>query len=283
MKRRTFLALSAGAVSGLALRPFSIPIAAAAAPEPLFEISLAEWSLNKTLRRKKMTNLDFPTVAKREFGIDCVEYVDQFFRDKARDQAYLKELKSRADGEGVKSGLIMLDTNGPLGHAEATRRNAAVEKTYEWIEAATFLGCHTVRINARGGGSPEELKGRIVESCSRLADFARERDINVVIENHGGPSSDPVWLTSVMKAVNKPNFGTLPDFGNFPAPVNRYDAVEMFMPFAKAVSAKSSRFTPEGLCEETDYFRMMRIVRDHGYTGHVGVESGARKQEGEAL
>ena len=282
MKRRTFLALGAGAVYGLAGRPLARPVAAAAAGPLPFKISLAEWSLNKTLRRGKMTNLDFPAVAKREFGIDCVEYVDQFFRDKAGDKTYLRELKTRATGEGVESGLIMIDTTGPLGHAYASRRDAAVEKTFAWIDAAKHLGCHTVRVNARGGGTPEELLFRVTESCARLADYAAERDVNIVIENHGGPSSDPVWLTSVMKSVNKPNFGTLPDFGNFPRSVDRYDAVNLLMPFAKAVSAKASSFTPEGLCKETDYFRMMRIVRDHGYTGHVGVESGARTQEGEA-
>ncbi len=290
MKRRSFLALGAGAVYGLAGRPFARPVAAAAAravpfrmPFRMpFRISLAEWSLNKTLRSGKMTNLDFPVVAKREFGIDCVEYVDQFFRDKAGDKTYLRELKTRAEGEGVESGLVMIDTTGPLGHAFASRRDAAVEKTFAWIDAAKFLGCHTVRVNARGGGTPEELLFRITESCARLADHAATMDVNIVIENHGGPSSDPVWLTSVMKAVNKPNFGTLPDFGNFPGSVDRYDAVKMLMPYAKAVSAKASSFTPEGLCKETDYFRMMRIVLDHGYTGHVGVESGARAQEGEA-
>lgn len=179
-------------------------------------------------------------------------------------------------------GLIMLDTNGPLGAAEKSERDQAVEKTLAWIDAARFLGCHMVRVNAYGPGSADDLRGRIVESCVRLAEFAAERGLNVAIENHGGFSSDPAWLVSVMKEVNRPNFGTLPDFGNFPDSVNRYDAVEMFMPFAKAVSAKSSRFTPDGLVEETDFFRMMRIVRDGGYHGYVGVESGAGTQEGEA-
>ena len=139
-----------------------------------------------------------------------------------------------------------------------------------------------VRINARGPGNAEELRGRVAESCVRLADFAAQRNLDVAIENHGGLSSDPEWLASVMNEVNRPNFGTLPDFGNFPPSVNRYDAVEMFMPYAKGVSAKASRFTPDGLERETDFFRMMRIVRDGGYSGYVGVESGAGTQEGEA-
>jgi len=282
MKRRTFLALSAGTAGALALRPFDVGAAGDAAPEDPFKISLAEWSLVKTIRADKMTNLDFPRVAKQEFGIDCIEFVDQFFSDKAADMAYLRELKQRAEDEGVTMGLIMIDTNGPLGATRQGQRDRAVEKAYAWIDAAKFLGCHTVRVNARGDKDPGVLRDCVAESCARLADYAAERDINVAIENHGGPSSDPPWLVSVIEQVDKPNFGILPDFGNFPAEVDRYDAVEAFMPYAKAVSAKSGSFTPEGLVAETDYFRMMRIVRDGGYTGHVGIESGAAEQEGEA-
>jgi len=282
MNRRTFLMFGAGAVGSSLLRGLSKKAVFAEAETMPFKISLAEWSLVETLHAKKMTNLDFPKVARQEFDIDCIEFVDQFFADKAKDIGYLKELKSRADGEGVTMGLIMLDTNGPLGAAQQKTRDKAVEKTFEWIDAAKFLGCQTIRVNARGVEDPEELRRLLAESCVRLADYAAERGLNVTIENHGGPSSDPAWLVSVMEAVGKPNFGTLPDFGNFPDEVNRYDAVEAFMPYAKAVSAKATNFTPEGLVQETDFFRMMRIVRDGGYTGYVGVESGAENQEGEA-
>jgi len=282
MNRRTFLKISAGAVCGTTAGLFRLPVTTAQETGEPFEISLAEWSLNKTIRARKMTNLDFPRVAKQEFGIDCIEFVDQFFADKAKDTDYLNELKRRAENEGVMMGLIMLDTNGPLGASRKKLRDRAVEKTFEWIDAARFLGCHTIRVNARGVEDPDELRGLMVESCTRLADYAAERNINVTIENHGGLSSDPEWLVSVMDQVNRPNFGTLPDFGNFPPEVNRYDAVERLMSYAKAVSAKASRFTPDGLVQGTDFFRMMRIVRDAGYTGHVGVESGAATQDGEA-
>ena len=281
MKRRTFLAACGGAAAGAALgnRPWT---SWAAADDDPFKISLAQWSLVKTIHAGKMDHLDFPRTARKVFGIDCVEFVDQFFADKARDMGYLKELKDRAQGEGVSMALIMLDTNGPLGAKDKATRRSAIGKTEAWIDAAAFLGCHTVRVNARGDGTPEELRDTMAESCAELADYAAERAINVVIENHGGPSSDPQWLVSLMQAVDKPNFGTLPDFGNFPAEVDRYRAVEMFMPYAKAVSAKATRFTPEGLVAETDFFRMMRIVRDGVYTGHVGIETGAPAAEGEA-
>jgi len=282
LTRRTFLALSAGSLCALSRSSLGALSAKASEDEP-FKISLAEWSLNRTLRAKKLDNLDFARVAKKDFDIDCVEFVDQFFADKAKDKDYLKELKSRAEGEGVRIGLIMLDTVGPLGASEKEVRDRSVENTLAWIDAAQFLGCYAIRINARGNDkNPDELREGMVESGVRLADYASKAGLSVVIENHGGPSSDPVWLCSVMKEVGKPNFGTLPDFGNFPDAVNRYDAVEMMMPFAKAVSAKAGGFTADGEVAETDYRRMMRIVRDAGYSGYVGVESSAGDEISEA-
>ncbi len=282
MRRRTFLAIGLGVASSTSLRGMRLLGASSSGPTEPFGISLAEWSLVRTLRSGKLTNLDFPRVAKRDFDIDCIEFVDQFFADKSKDNAYLGDLKQRAEGEGVTMGLIMLDTNGPLGAKDKPTRDRAVDKTFAWIDAAHFLGCHTIRVNARGSDNPDELAGWIAESCSRLADYAAQRNINVTIENHGGPSSDPVWLTSVIKAVNKPNFGTLPDFGNFPPKINRYDAVESMMPWAKAVSAKAMGFTATGEVAETDFHRMMRIVRDGGYRGYIGVESGGLGPEAEA-
>lgn len=271
------MATGLGTLCGLYCGGGAVQQASAAAPasgtKGPFSISLAEWSLVKTLRSGKMTNLDFPAVARKKFGIHCIEFVDQFFADKARDKAYLKELKNRASSEGVSMGLIMIDTTGPLGVADKKKRQDAVEKTFAWIDAARFLGCHTVRVNAWGEKDPDSLKKCVSESCARLADYAAERKINIVIENHGGPSSDPDWLMSVMAAVNKPNFGTLPDFGNFPQHIDRYTAVEKLMAHAKAVSAKAIRFNPAGQVQETDFGRMMRIVRDAGYAGHVGIES----------
>ncbi|MCI0748282.1 MAG: DUF1080 domain-containing protein [Verrucomicrobia subdivision 3 bacterium] len=281
MKRRTFIKVGAAALGVTAL-PIDLMAASGETSDEPFKISLAEWSLNKTLRAKKMTNLDFPGVAKKEFDVDCIEFVDQFFADKATDKSYLAELKKRAEDEGVTMGLIMIDTTGDLGTADKAARDKNVEKTFAWIDAATYLGCRTVRINARGPGSGDELRPRIVESGTRLADYAAKQNINIAIENHGGHSSDSDWLVKTFKAINRPNFGSLPDFGNFPDHVNRYDAVEAIIPFVKAVSAKSMKFTPDGQVVETDFRRMMRIVRDGGYSGYVGIESSAGSQEEEA-
>lgn len=270
MNRRTFIKTGAAAAGALTVIP---PEIFAARGDQTFKISLAQWSLNQNLKAKKIDNLDFPRLAKREFNIDAIEFVDQFFADKSKDQSYLKELKKRADSEGVFCHLIMIDTNGPLGAADKAARDAAVEKTFGWIDAARSLGCKMVRVNAYGDGNADELRDRVAESCARLADHAAAANLAVVIENHGRLSSDPEWLISVMKAVNKPNFGTLPDFGNFPDETNRYDAVEALMPYAKAVSAKATKFNEFGMVTDTDFFRMLRIVRDGGYNGYVGIES----------
>ena len=278
MNRRSFLQLTSGSTLGILLLPQRL--LAASEPQPIFKISLAQWSLHKTLRAGRITNLDFPKVAKREFDIDCVEFVDQFFADKSGDRKYLAELKSRGEDEGVQLGLLMLDTNGPLGAADRNTRRQAVDKTKTWMDAAQLLGCHTVRVNARGEGNGDELRERVAESCASLADHNPR--MNLTIENHGGLSSDPDWLISVMRAVDKPNFGTLPDFGNFPSEINRYEAVEQLLPFAKAVSAKATEYSDDGKVTDTDFVRMMRLVRDAGYHGHVGVESVGRRQEDEA-
>jgi sugar phosphate isomerase/epimerase len=282
MQRRTFLALSLGTLGGMALRLQPAGTAWAAdtvPPEELFKISLAQWSLHRTLRSGKLDNLDFPRVTKREFDIDAVEFVDQFFADRVQDTDYLDDLKSRAEGEGVRIGLVMIDTAGRLGAMDTAERAKAVDQHKLWIDAAQRLGCYAVRTNARG--EQEGLAQRIVDSGRKLADHAAERDMAVVIENHGGPSSDPDWLVRVMEVADRPNFGTLPDFGNFPDDVDRYDAVEALLPFAKAVSAKAVRFSEDGILD-TDYDRMMRHVRDSGYTGDVGIETSPPSQEEEA-
>jgi sugar phosphate isomerase/epimerase len=278
LNRRDFFKLTGASAFALAL---PLPIAVAVDDSTPFKISLAEWSLHKNLFGGKMINLDFPRISREEFDIDTIELVDQFCKDKARDDAYLKELKSRADDQDVSIGLIMIDMNGPLGAEDPAARATAVDNAKAWIDAAAYLDSHTIRVNARGPNDPDLLRKHVSNSCRALADYAAERNINVTIENHFGHSSDPNWLLSVMDEVDRPNFGTLPDFGNFTPAVDRYDAVERFMPYAKAVSAKANGFNSDGTCAETDYFRMMRLVRDGGYAGHVGVESVGKTPEDE--
>ncbi len=250
--------------------------------QPLFDVSLAEWSLHKTLFSKKMTNLDFPRVSKEKFGITAVEYVNQFFKDKATDQKYLAELKKRCDDLGVKSLLIMIDGEGHLGEAEESRRQKVIDNHKKWVEAAKFLGCHSIRVNAHGVGSSDEEKAvNTTKGLRGLSEFGQKHGINVIVENHGGLSSNGKWLSKVLKDVGLPNCGSLPDFGNFGG-YDRYTGIKELMPFAKGVSAKSHDFDSEGKETKTDYLKALRLVLDAGYRGHVGIEYEGRKISEEA-
>ena len=242
----------------------------------LFEISIAEWSLHKSLFGKKITNLEFPVVAKKEFDISAVEYVNQFFKDKANDKNYLNELKKICDNEGVKSLLIMCDGEGKLGDPEKSKRISSINNHKRWVEAAKHLGCHSIRVNASSSGSYDDQQKLAADGLSKLSEFASTHGLNVIVENHGGLSSNGQWLSAVMKSVNMKNCGTLPDFGNFRIgggkTYDRYKGVKELMPFAKAVSAKSHDFDDKGNEIHTDYHKMMKIVIDAGYRGYVGIE-----------
>jgi sugar phosphate isomerase/epimerase len=274
LDRRQFLRTSTAGLAGFALAPLGLH--ALQDKKPLFQISLAEWSLNRAIFGKKLDHLDFAKTAKQEFGIDAVEYVNQFFKDKATDPKYLAEMKKRCDDLGVKSLLIMCDGEGALGDADEKKRKQAVENHYKWVEAAKFLGCHSIRVNAQSSGSYEEQLGRAADGLRQLTEFGAQHGLNVIVENHGGLSSNGAWLAAVMKKVNHPRCGTLPDFGNFRVSreemYDRYKGVQELMPFAKAVSAKSHDFDANGNETQTDYKRMMKIVLDAGYHGYVGIE-----------
>ena len=284
MKRRDFLSVGLSAMSGMSALNFSgckpestasTPIKRMQPPQ-LFEISLAEWSLHRALRAGELTNLDFPLVTKQTYGLDAVEYVNSFFMDKAQDQEYLEELKSRCDSEGVKSLLIMCDGEGFLGDPDDAKRLIAVENHYRWIDAAKYLGCHSIRVNAQSDGNWETQRDLAADGLRRLAQHGEQNDINVIVENHGGLSSNGEWLSSVIRQVDNDWCGTFPDFGNFETSpgewYDRYKGVEELMPFAAAVSAKSHEFNEEGQEVRTDYLRMLSIVLDAGYRGYIGVE-----------
>lgn len=244
--------------------------------EKTFDISLAQWSLHRALKGGKMDNLDFAAHTKKEYGINAVEYVNQFFKDKAEDKKYIADMKTRAAGEGVKNVLIMVDGEGKLGDPNLAERSKAVENHYKWVAAAKELGCHSIRVNAASGGSYDEQVYRAADGLRALTEFATEHDINVIVENHGGLSSNGAWLAKVIETVDHERCGTLPDFGNFRIKgeewYNRYKGVLELMPHAKAVSAKSHDFDADGNEKNTDYLRMMKIVMDAGYHGHVGIE-----------
>ena len=275
LDRRAFLSVAAGFAGSSLLS--SCQLGGAAAPQgPLFEISLAEWSLHRTLRKGDLTNLEFPAKA-RSFGITAVEYVNSFFKDKADDAAYLKELKRRCDDQGVVSLLIMCDGEGALGAKDDGRRSKAVENHHKWVRAAKALGCHSIRVNAKSQGSYEDQQRLAADGLRRLCEFADGYGVNVIVENHGGLSSSGEWLSETLAKVDHPRVGALPDFGNFNLgggkKYDRYRGVDELMPFAKGVSAKSHDFDDAGNEKHTDYDRMLDIVvNKHGWRGHIGIE-----------
>jgi len=290
LDRRDFVKAAGATGLGLAVGALAAPRALAFPDdkEPLYKISLAEWSLHKTLFANKLDNLDFSKVAKQEFGIEGVEYVNQFFKDKAQDKKYLADLKKRGDDLGVTHVLIMIDGEGHLGDPDAAARKQAVENHHKWVEAAKFLGCHSIRVNAHAEGTYEEQQKLAADGLRQLAEFGASHGIGVIVENHGGLSSSGAWLAGVMKLVDHPNCGTLPDFGNFRVSdteeYDRYKGVDEMMPYAKAVSAKSHDFDAEGNSLETDYKKMMEIVLKHGYHGWVGIEyEGSKLSEPEGI
>jgi sugar phosphate isomerase/epimerase len=264
----------------------------------LFRISLAQWSLHRMLRGGALDPLDFPRFSFDEFGIEGVEYVSTFYRDHALDYNYLEELRERAEAAGVTELLIMVDHEGDLGDPDPHERLAAVENHHKWVDAAHFLGCHAIRVNAKSAGPADTQRKLAANGLHRLTDYAAEKDIDVLVENHGGLSSNGAWLASVMELVNNPRCGTLPDFGNFcldwakrddPAMwYDRYQGVRELMPFARAVSAKSNDFD-DATGEETgtDFHEMLQIVLNGGYRGPdkwVGIEyEGERLTEVEGI
>ena len=286
--RRDFLKKLAISASAFGLSGYSFARDAETQKKLFFKISLAEWSLHKALFAKQLDNLDFPAKAKKDFKIDAVEYVNVFFKDKAEDTQYLNQLNKRAKDHGVKNLLIMIDGEGNLGDQNAEQRQKAVENHYKWINAAKYLGCHSIRVNAAGQGKPKEVAGAVTESLGSLSEYSAKEKINVIVENHGGFSSNGEWLAGIIKNVNSPYCGTLPDFGNFRISENelydRYEGVRELMPFAKGVSAKSMDFDENGFESIIDYRKMIQIVKDAGYKGYIGIEyEGSRLSEDEGI
>jgi sugar phosphate isomerase/epimerase len=294
MSRRTFLesTVAGGAMAALASSravadvPSSRP---KAGPIGDFKISLAEWSLHRALRADKIKNIDFPKIARDDYGIEGVEFVNQFFKTKAHDSTYLKDLKQRANDAGVTCVLIMIDGEGDLSAPGKEARAMAVENHQKWVDAAAALGCHAIRINTGEHYSPTNVEA-VAEACGQLTEYGAKNGISIICENHGGPSSNPDAMFALMKAVNKSSFGTLPDFGNFPQDdqgkytIDVYDAIARMMPYAKGVSAKSYDFDESGKETKLDYARIMKIVCDAGYHGFVGIEyEGDRLGEPEGI
>lgn len=246
-----------------------------------FGISLAAWSLHRAFFAKEIDQFGMVDACAKH-GIRGFEMVNTFFP--SPQYAYLKQLKQRADDQGVELLLIMCDGEGSMAGPERAGRLQAAKNHHKWIDIAAVLGCHSIRANTGAREGDADALERCAESFAALCEYADANGINVLVENHWGLSSDPAWLVSLMQKVGHPRFGTLPDFGNWPETVDRYGAVAAIMPYAKAVSAKCYDFGDDGEETTIDYGRMMRVVADAGYSGWVGIEyEGERLPEDEGI
>ncbi|HEX8060917.1 MAG TPA: sugar phosphate isomerase/epimerase family protein [Cyclobacteriaceae bacterium] len=247
------------------------------------KISLSQWSLHRALEERKIDNLDFPSIARTQYNIDTVEYVNRFFA--GHDSRYLSELLKRSDDAGVTNHLLMIDYEGPLAVPSDKERLQSVENHKKWIEAAKVIGCKTVRVNLHGDGASNDKKIASIDSLSRLGEFAKPLNVNVVVENHGSDSSKGEWLVEVMKGVDQPHVGLLPDFGNFcishpwgstqdgcEEVYDRYKGLQEMLPYAKSVSAKAYDFNENGEQPLMDYKRLLALVKASGFDGYIGVE-----------
>lgn len=258
-----------------------------------FDISLAQWSLHKPIYDGKLDPMDFAQKAS-ELGFNGIEYVSGFYAERIKNaqdpqsemQRVLDSLKAKNEEFGVENLLIMIDGEGDLAVTDSVARDQAVENHKKWIDAAAYLGCHSIRVNLFGSENPEEWKKASIDALSQLANYGAQKNVHVLVENHGLLSSNADLLVEVMKEVNSEYCGTLPDFGNFclkreggerweaecVEEYPRYEGVRKMMPFAVAVSAKSYSFNAEGDEELIDYKKMLHIIKEAGYTGFIGVE-----------
>ena len=274
VNRRHFIAQAGLAAAALAAGP---RLFAAQTVEPLFKISLAQWTINRELFSGKIDNLDFAKIA-ADHQIFAVEYVNQFFKDKAKDKKYLAEMKKRAADHGVTNVMIMCDGEGNIGDPDDKKRTQTVDNHRKWIDAAKFLGCHSIRVNAGSSGSWEEQVKLAADGLARLTEVGAEQDMNVIVENHGGLSSNADWLAEVMTRVDHPRCGTLPDTGNFliknGESYDSYRGMKKLMKWAKGVSIKDNVWDDKGNESPMDFQRMLKLVTDTGFRGYCGIEYG---------
>lgn len=270
MNRRQFLELSAVLAGATALSCNSGWLLADPKPgRP--SISLAQWSLHRTLRSGQLSTLNFPAATKEWFGLQAVEYVNQFFADKAGDQHFLAQLKLRADDVGVRNLLIMIDGEGDLAATDTKLQQQAIENHYPWVEAANALGCHSIRVSIGDSATEKEAaKQAGVIGLNKLAEFAHDFNIQIIVENHMGHSMDAHWLAAILQQSGRADVGSLPDFGNFKGDL--YQGTELLMPFAKGISAKTFDFDAQGQESSMDYHRLLRIIYQAGFQGYIGIE-----------
>lgn len=263
-------------------------VATTAIPAPKekeLQISLAQWSLHRGIENQEVNPADFAQIASKDFGINALEYVASFYKEHTNDESYWQDLNQRAKDLSVKNLLVMVDNEGDLGDQNDETRKTAVENHYKWINAAKLLNCHSIRVNAFGSRDKTVFKNALIAGLGSLSEYAGKENINILIENHGLFSSEAAFIVDIIKELNMPNLGTLPDFGNWCTSAqwgntmipcdeiyDRYKGVSEYLPYAKGVSAKSYNFNEQGEDRIIDYHKMLKIVKDSDFEGYIGIE-----------
>jgi hydroxypyruvate isomerase len=235
------------------------------------DISLAQWALVEEIRAGIWTNLDFPRVAREEFGLNGIEFVNTLFA--APTETYLKQLKQNADTYGVEMVLIMVDEEGD-GCASTKEGRKEFEIFHrKWVDIAHYLGCHAIRTNCRGevGIDYKEALEWAAESYHMLLDYAAPSGVKILIENHGGVSNDPEWMIELMKKVDHPLFGIYPDWREPRSDFDNLAYLEKTLPYAKGMSYRNQP-------SEELTAKMIRLCMEKGYHGWYGIESKGREE-----
>ncbi len=269
--RRSFIqktALVAGASS------FAPELLSYSSNQPIImkkdDISLAQWALVEEIREGKWTNLDFPRIAREVFDINGIEFVNTLF-DVPHVQ-YLNQLKQNAKDHGVEMVLIMVDSEGDGAEPTPELRKQFAINHRKWVDIANYLGCHAIRTNCRApkDANPDEALKWAVESYQMLLEYAKEAEVKVTIENHGGVSNDPDWMVKLVKAVDDPDFGTYPDWRE---PSDDFDNVTYLKKTIPYAFGQSYRNQPT----EEQTAEMIKISQEAGYKGWYGIESYGRE------
>ena len=269
MKRRSVLKhLSLGS-GALALNP---SVLFADDQEPWLKFAVQQYSFNRQLKSGELDMLDYPKTVVEGTGIKALEYFNGHMEEKASDTAFFKEIRKRTDDLGAVNTMILCRSKSALDSPDAAERSASVESYKPWLEAMKILGGLCIRVDVRSPGDAEEQKQHAVAGLQKLTEVAdKEFELDIVVENHGNHSSNGAWVADVMKKVGLENCGTLPDFQNF-TDYDPYQGVKEMMPWAKIVCAKSKKFDESGNEVNVDYRRMLKIVKDSGFKGYIGIE-----------
>ena len=233
------------------------------------DISLAQWALVDEVKSGKWKTLDFPSVARKDFGLNGIEFVNTLFE--VPTEGYLRRLKKNAEDNNVTMVLIMVDDEGDGCSTTKEERKQFDINHRKWIDIAHFLGCTAIRTNCRGPKniSKDEALKHSVETYQMLLEYAAPAKISVLIENHGGVSNDADWMVSLIKEVNSLYFGSYPDWRQPSADFDNIDYLVKMLPFAGGMSYRNQP-------TEELTAKMINISKDGGYRGWYGIESSGR-------